>query len=211
MALVTTTVTPEVRVTPFTGISETVRERSGIARAEVVYSAYGNWPATGVGDNRSISFLFNLNPNYGYVMMDCNAVFIKASAHMAMEATGVMEIATSTGPGATQNESQWYQFENLPARQDASGSTEMKDLQADDYNSIFPITGGNSAMAFTLVNKPTALLYPFPGIDDLTVVSMFGESATARIIMAYRFYCRFLEYDITQGYNYVVNSPFLTR
>jgi hypothetical protein len=41
MALVTTTVTPEIRITPFTGVSEGVRERSGIARAEVAYTSYG--------------------------------------------------------------------------------------------------------------------------------------------------------------------------
>ena len=106
MALVTTTVSPEVRVTPFTGISEVQREQSGIARAEVIYSALGTWPATGVGDNRSISFAWSLDPDYGYVMMDSNASFILYNDFLGIEAAGVMEITTDTGPGAAQKESQ---------------------------------------------------------------------------------------------------------
>ena len=211
MALVTTTVTPEVRITPFTGISEVQREKSGIARAEVVYSAYGIWPATGAGDQRSISFLWTLDPDYGHVLMDSNAAFIKYNAYIDMEATGVMEISTSLGPGATQNESQWYQYQNLASRQDGTGSTAIGSIAADNYNSMFPVTGGNSIMAFSMLHKPTALLYPFAGVDSIGCVAMWGEQETEEIAIAYRFYTRFLQYDIVQGYNYVVNSPIMTR
>lgn len=211
MALVTTTVTPETRITPFTGLSETLRERSGIARAEVVYSGYGLWPATAAGDNRSISFLFSLDPDYGYVMMDSNVAFIKANSYIRMEATGVMEITTDLGPGASQKESQWYQYENLPSRQDHAGSTAIGDVVADNYNTLYPITGENALMAFTMVNKPTALLYPFPGVNTIDCTAMFAEQLTEQLVMAYRFYTRFLQYDITQGYNYVVQSPLLVR
>lgn len=210
MALVTTTVSPEVRITPFTGLSETLRERSGIARAEVVYSSYGTWPATGAGDNRSISFLFSLDPDYGYVLMDANTAFIRSGDHLSMEANGVMEITTELGPGASQKESQWYQYQNLPSRQDISNS-DVGEIPASTFNSLFPITGENGIMAFTLVNKPTALLYPFPGVNTIDVTSMFGEQITNQVAYAYRFYMRFLQYDITQGYNYVVNSPVMTR
>jgi len=210
MALDTTTVTPEIRITPFTGLSETVRERSGIARAEVVYSAYGTWAATGAGSNRSISFLFSLDPDYGYVMMDANAAFIKSADYLKMEANGVMEITTDTGPGAAQRESQWYNFPNSASRQ-SSGTTPIGDIPADNYNTLRPITGDNGIMVFTLVDKPTALLYPFPGVNTIDVTTMFGELAANQGAVAYRFYMRFLQYDITQGYNYVVNSPRLTR
>ena len=211
MALVTTTVSPEVRVTPFTGVSEVERERSGIARAEVVYSAYGTWPATGAGDQRSISFLWSLDPDYGYVMMDSNAAFIENVAYMDMEATGVMEITTDTGPGGAQKESQWFTYENLPSRQDSSGNTAQGSIQANTYNTMYPITGSNAIMVFTMVNKPTALLYPFPGVNTIDCTAMFGEEVDQEGVISYRFYTRFLQYDITQGYNYVVNSPVMTR
>ncbi len=209
MALVTTTVSPTVRITPFTGLSESVRERSGIARAEVVYSAYGTWPSTGVGDSRSISFLYTFSPNHGYVLMDANAAFIINADYMDMDATGVMEIETSLGTGDL--ESAWYQYENTAARQDGSGNTDIGSVDANSYNSLYPVTGSNAVMAFTMVNKPTGMLYPFPGVDDITSVSMFAERVANQPAMAYRFYARYLQYDITQGYNYVVNSPVMTR
>jgi hypothetical protein len=212
MALVTTTVTPTERITPFTGISEVQRERSGIARAEVVYSAYGLWPATAAGDNRSISFSFTLNPDYGYTLMDSNAAFIKsANDRNNMEATGVMEITTDLGPGASQKESQWYPYRNLASRMDPSASTTIGSIVAAEYNTLYPITGSNSIMTFNMDIKPTALLYPFPGVNSIDCTAMWGEQLTEQAVIAYRFYTRFMQYDITQGYNYAVNSPALMR
>jgi hypothetical protein len=212
MALVTTTVSPTVRVTPFTGISETARERSGIARAEVVYSAYGLWPATGVGDNRSISFSFTLDPDYGYSLMDSNAAFIKAAVdEIHMEATGVMEITTDTGPGASQKETQWYPYRNLASRANANPADTLGGIKINQYNTTYPVTGSNAIMVFSMDIKPTALLYPFPGVNSIDCTAMFGEQPTNQTVIAYRFYCRFLQYDIIQGYNYVVNSPVMTR
>jgi hypothetical protein len=211
MALVLTTVTPDLRLTPFTGLSETDRERSGIARAEAVYSSYGLWPATGVGDSRAISFNVELNPDYGYVLMEASAAFIVYAAHNKQEAVGMMEITTDLGPGASQKESQYYPFVNVPARQDAVGSNAVGSILADNYNSQYPVSGSNSIMIYNLNPKPSALLYPFPGVSTIDIASIFSESATEEVVKAYRFYLRFLQYDITQGYNYVVQSPSLTR
>ncbi len=211
MALVVTTVTPEIRITPFTGLSETVRERSGIARAEVVYSAYGTWDATGSGDNRALSFNVSLDPDYGFVMMDANAGFIQADDNNKQEALGMMEITTDLGPGSTQKESQYYPYVNHAARQDGTGTTAVGSITANHWNTQFPVTGSNSVMIYNLDPKPTALLYPFPGVSSIDVTSIFSEDPEQEIAKAYRFYMRFLQYDIVQGYNYVVNSPFLTR
>jgi hypothetical protein len=209
MSLVTTTVTPEPRITPFTGLSETLRERSGIARAEVVYSSIGIWPATGTGDNRSISFILALDSDYGYTLMDSNSAFIASGAYLDMDATGVMEINTELRTG--DQESQWYQYQNYPSRQDEGAPTAVGSITANQWNTMYPITGNNGIIAFNMDIKPTALLYPFPGVDGITCTSMWGESRTNEGAIAYRFYTRFLQYDITQGYNYVINSPRLTR
>jgi hypothetical protein len=211
MALVTTTVSPEIRTTPFTGLSETVRERSGIARAEAVYSSYGTWPATGAGDMRSISFLFSLNPDYGYVLMESSCVFIANEEYLSMESVGALEITTDLGPGASQKESQWYPYVNHASRQDAAGSTGIGSVAAKGWNTQYPVTGTNGVMIFNLDPKPTALLYPFQGVNTIDVVAMFSEEVVQEPVYAYRFYMRFLQYDIIQGYNYVVNSPLMTR
>ena len=211
MTVVVTTVTPELRLTPFTGVSETIRERSGIARAEAVYSAYGTWDASGAGDNRALSFNFTLDPDYGYVLMDANAAFIQYNEYNKQEAVGMMEITTDLGPGAAQKESQYYPYVNHPARQNSTGDTAIGSVQALHYNSQFPVTGTNSVMIYNLDPKPTALLYPFPGVSSIDISSIFSEDPVQEIAKAYRFYARFLQYDIVQGYNYVVQSPALMR
>jgi hypothetical protein len=211
MALVTTTVSPTVTDNPFTGLSETVRERSGIARAEVIYSAYGTWPATGAGDNRSISFSFSLDNDYGFVLMESSAAFIASGGNVNMEAAGVMEVTSSLGPGASDIASQWYPYVNHAARQDQNGTTAIGSVVANNYNTLYPITGTNGIMVFNLAPKPTSLLYPYSQRNTIDVTAMFGEDSLQEPILAYRFFCRFLKYDVVQGYNYVVNSPIMTR
>jgi|TARA_R100001143_G_scaffold31055_1_gene30126 hypothetical protein len=210
MALVTTTVTPTVTDIPFTGISEVERERSGIARSEVIFSAYGSWPATSSGDNRSISFLYSLDNDYGYVLMESNAAFI-SPGFLKMGATGVMEVTSDLGPGASDIASQWYPYVNHANQQDSTGNRAVGDIPAYAWNGLLPVTGGNSIMVFTLDPKPTGLLYPYSQRNTIDVVSMFGEEEDQEEAYAYRFFARYLKYDVVQGYNYVVNSPSLTR
>ena len=211
MALVTTTVTPTKTLNPFTGISEITREKSGIARAEEIHSAYGTWPATGVGDRRSISFSFSLDNDYGYVLMESSVAFIYYNGYPKMEATGVMEVTSSLGPGGSDIASQWYPYVNNAGRQDNSGDTAIASITANTWNSLYPITGNNAIMVFNLGPKPTGVLYPYSQRNTIDVVAMFGEEATEEAALAYRFFCRFLQYDVVQGYNYVVNSPVMTR
>jgi len=210
MALVTTSVTPHVRLTPFTGLSQTLRERSGIARAEEVHSSYGIWPATTGGDIRGLIFSWDLDPDYGYVLMDMSAAFISTGV-LEMEATAFLEIGTDLGPGASEKERQYYQLISHGGRQDSVGSTKIGEIQAQDYNTIYPGGTAVGVMAFSLFDKPTGLLFPFPGVSSIECAVAFGEQAPDEIAVGYRFFARFLQYDITQGYNYVVNSPIMTR
>jgi hypothetical protein len=208
MALVTTTVTPTVRLTPFTGVSETVRERSGIARAEEIHTADGIWPATGTGDTRGLIVTWDLNKDYGYVLMDCSACFIMSGNYVAMEATGWMEIETQTG---TDLERQYYPLVNYPSRGGTVGTTAIGSLTAENYNTLYPSGTDVGSMAFSMPVTPTGLLWPFPAVGRISCAAVFGEQVENEPALAYRFYCRFLQYDITQGYNYVINSPRLTR
>jgi hypothetical protein len=208
MALVTTTVSPTVRVTPFTGISEQERERSGIARAEIVYSSDGLWPATGAGDSRGLLFSWDLNNDYGHVLMDCNCAFIISGNYFGMQATSFMEIETKT---QSDSERQYYPLVNYPARASDTPSTAIGSLQAQYYNTLFPAGTDVGVMVFNMPDKPTGLLYPFPGVDRVSCAVAFGEQETEEPQYAFRFFARFLQYDIVQGYNYVVNSPALMR
>lgn len=209
MALVTTTVTPPARVQPFTGISEIQRERSGIARAEVIYSTTGTWPATGAGDSRGLIITFDLDPDFGHVLMDCNSCFIASADYLEMEASSWMEIETST-PGDL--ERQYYPLVNYASRQgNSAGNTPVGDIPANNYNSTYPAGTEIGSMVFSMEVTPTGLLWPFPGVGYISCSTVFGEQALQQPGYSYRFFCRFLQYDITQGYNYVVNSPVMTR
>jgi hypothetical protein len=212
MAVDYTLVSPHQRLTPFTGISETQREKSGIARAEAVYSSFGTWPATAAGDNRSIGFAFDLDPDYGYILMDASVAFFSALAGtMKMESVGFLEIGTDLGPGASDKERQYYPYVSHASRQDGTGTTAVGSIRADYNNSQYPCATATVGMIFNLMQKPTALLYPFPGVNSMELTSVFSEEATEELAQVYRFYMRFLQYDIVQGYNYAVNSPIMTR
>jgi hypothetical protein len=212
MAVDYTLVSPHQRLTPFTGISETLREKSGIARAEAVYSSYGTWASTAAGDNRSIGFAFELNPDYGYILMDASVAFFTGVAgSMKMESVGFLEIGTDLGPGASDQERQYYPFVAHASQQDPTGTTSVGSIRADYWNSQFPCATATTGMIFNLMQKPTALLYPFPGVTGMELASVFSEEAFEEPAVVYRFYMRFLQYDIAQGYHYVVNSPIMTR
>jgi hypothetical protein len=211
MAVVATLVTPHQRLTPFTGLPQVARERSGIARAEAVYSSYGTWDSTGAGDSRSINFTFDLDPDYGYVLMDANAAFFQTDSSPGMEAVGFMEIGTDLGPGATEKERQYYQYNSEPSRQSYAGVTPIGDIPAYLYNVQYPCVTSTGGILFGMPIKPTGLLYPFPGVSSIEVSNVFSEAEVQQPAYAYRFFCRFLQYDITQGYHYAVQSPSLTR
>jgi hypothetical protein len=209
MAVVTTTVNPVPRVTPFTGISEVEREKSGIARAEVIYSAFGLWAAPGSGNSRGLIFSWDLDPDYGHVLMDCSAlVLLSTGESVTMEASAWMEIYQTL---PTDSERQYYQLVSHPSRQQPAGTTPIGDIPAYTYNTLYPSGTDVGSMAFTMETKPTALLYPFPGKSSISCSTVFGESYLNGYQYAYRYYARFLQYDVAQGYNYVIQSPSLIR
>jgi len=143
--------------------------------------------------------------------MDCSCAFISDGANNSMEAVGFMEIGTNLGPGGTQKERQYYQLVNYPGRQDSTGTTAVGSMSAHLWNTMRPAGTDVGVMVFNMIDKPTALLYPFPGVSSIEIATVFGEEREDQASMGYRFYARFLQYDVTQGYNYVVNSPALTR
>ncbi len=87
----------------------------------------------------------------------------------------------------------------------------MGSITAANYNTLYPSGTNTGTLAFSMPVTPTGLLWPFPGVGRISCATVFGEQVQEQPDYAYRYYCRFLQYDITQGYNWVVNSPRLTR
>ena len=218
MALVTTTGSVQRLYTPFTGLSATERAASGIARAEVVYyNVNDNWPATGAGDNRLYQTgQITLPKDFGYVLTDARIlVSIDNVGDLGFEALGQYQLF----PGGVLGPQINGVLHSDPGRQNADRTTPIGDMTASSFNTIFPSIGGEKGqMVFELRDKPTALIYPFSSETYTTASNPgslfnFSLSENARQLPAANVSCyiRFLQYDIDQSYNYVVQSPQLTR
>ena len=106
-----------------------------------------------------------------------------------------------------------------PGAQDGVATTAIGSIAANSYHSVYPSNqGAKGTVVFELSNKPTSLIYPFNASTYTSAVnpaSVFnfavGEQKTGGVAHAVSCYIRFLQYDIDQSYNYVLQSPQLTR
>lgn len=212
MATILTSVQPTQRYTPFTGLSEIQRAQSGIARAEDVRRSSGSWAAPGAGNNRVINFTHALDPDYGYIVMDCFAKFYASNSDIEMEAVGNFQIQTT--PGHADNEIIETQMVNDPSRQEGNAGTAIGSISAQRFNTFRPADASSQgSMTFRLaLPKPSMLIFPFAKTSYPPSINVtFGENIVNAAAYSYYFYLRLLQYDISQGYNYVIQTPQLTR
>jgi len=214
MALITSFVNPELRYNPFTGIPELERQKSGIPRAEVIYSKRNaTWNAPGAGNNRQLvaSMSLDTSSNYGYVLMDCFAA-IRDTASLFVGARA--QVSIYPGGDYFNGDRIVTSLVSDADRADGGTGTQIGSLTYRNYNSAFVDTSGNHfEMAFRLVEpKPTGIIYPYESPQASSLVTVvFGEDVVNQGDYQYDFYCRFLQFDVSQSYNYVPNTPQLTR
>ena len=217
MALQTTTGTLLRQYNAFTGLSAIERSQSGIARAEVVYyNVNDTWPAAAAGTNRIYQTgTIDLPKDFGYVLTD---VFVMVqrnnSSALYANANSVIQLfpGGSLGPQININ------VPSEPDRQDSTGTTAIGSIDAKSYNAVRPFGSDDTAIIYNLVNKPTSIIYPFGSQTYTTTpnpASQFnwqvGEQIVNQAAYEVSVYIRFLQYDIDQSYNYVIQSPQLTR
>ena len=218
MAIITTTASLIRQYNAFTGLSALERSQSGIARAEVVYyNVNDNWPAAGTGNNREYtSGIVDLPKDFGYVLTDC-FVRVEADAEEAIptEMVGAFRIY----PGGILGPQINTYLRAEPSQQESNPNTAVGSIPAGTYNTNYPSFGNHGAINYALEAKPTALIYPF-GSQAYTTTPNPASSFQFQIgeqvqnyVRAYdvSVYLRFLQYDIDQSSNYVVQSPQLTR
>ena len=218
MALITTSASLVRQYNAFTGLSATERSQSGIARAEVVYYATNDdWPASGAGNNK----LYKAGPidlpkDFGYVITDCYvAVERVTGGKVECEMVGDFLIA----PGGTLGPQIRALIEATPSKQGSSPSTAVGSIPADEYNSNIPsLTGDRGSIVYQMLNKPTGIIYPFASTSYTSTPNpasqwtfTIGDQKQNGDQHRVTTYVRFLQYDIDQSYNYVIQSPQLTR
>ena len=213
MATIATTGSLIRQYNAFTGLSALERSQSGIARAEVVYyNVNDTWPGSGTGNDRIYQTGFiDLPKDFGYVLTDAFCRIQSDNAELAVGASSVMRIFPGGSLGPQINLS----LTSDADRQDDSGSTAVGSIAAWRWNTTRPVnTSNDGVMVHSLRNKPTALIYPF-GSNSYTSSPnpnsqwewVVGEQRQNGPALDVSVYFRFLQYDIDQSYNYVVQSP----
>ena len=217
MALETTTGTLIRQYNAFTGLSALERSQSGIARAEIVYYNVGDdWPAPSAGNNRVYQTgVLDLPKDFGYVLTD---VYVKVHRNNSTALYANANSVISLFPGGSLGPQININVPSEPDRQDGSATTAIGSVQAFAYNQTYPFSSEDAAIFYNLANKPTPILYPF-GSNTYTTTpnpaTQFNWQVGEQIANGPEYkvtaFIRFLQYDIDQSYNYVIQSPQLTR
>lgn len=212
MATVTSAATLKKIYTPYTGLPELERQQSGIARAELVYTAKAQtWPTPGSGNDRNLTATCTLDTNsdYGYVLTDAYAFFDGGTSNISMSTVARVQLVFGS---LLNGEILYTTMSSRPDRQNGvgTGSTAIGDIAANAYNTTF--AGGYNQTFLLDLPKPTPLIYPYNDVGtNSSMLVTFGEEVQNRADIDYTLYFRFLQYDVGQSYNYVLNSPQLTR
>ena len=218
MALITTTANLVRQYNAFSGLSATERSQSGIARAEVVYyNVNDNWNAAGSGNNRVYETgQISLPKDFGYVLTDA---FVRVDAAgdstVATEMVGHLRIF----PGGILGPQINTYLAAETSKQYSTPSQATGNIPAQNFNTNYPAFGNEGAITYVLEHKPTALIYPFgsqsytstPNPASIWQWQVGEEEASNDANYDVSCYFRFLQYDIDQSYNYVIQSPQLTR
>lgn len=215
MALVTTSASLTRQYNAFTGLSATERSQSGIARAEIIYYGETDWDNPGASNNRLWQVPQTTLPeDFGYVLTD---VFISVTTDAATECNVEAVGQVRLYPGGILGPEISLSLISHPSRQDIFGTTAIGSIQAATYNAQFPsLRGEKNVVNFELSRDYKGILYPFQAKGyttdpkstfDVGLSELFNNGPNYTV----RSYIRFLQYDIDQSYNYVIQSPQLTR
>ena len=212
MATITTNASVIRQYNAFTGLSARERSQSGVARAEVVYyNVNDNWGAPGAGNNRIYQIAQTSLPNdFGYVLTDAYIKIASTGSEISAEAAGELRLF----PGGLLGPMINVELTSAPSRMNHLGAENLS--SGASYNTTK--FGSDGIMIYQMLSKPTAVLYPF-GSNAYTTASnptstfyvKLGEEVANGSAYEVTCYLRFLQYDIDQSYNYVIQSPQLTR
>jgi hypothetical protein len=218
MALVVTTITPALWYQPFVGPSQLVRQQSGVARAELVYYINGgSWPAAGADNDKQLDIGITLPKSYGYVLTDMTAQITNNSGYVYAQSKALVQVLpddAATGPGSF-----WSYLDapvdNYPAALGSSGGVSLS-TNTEMRNSLMIVKDAPdtvlSKKVYNLNAKPTFLIYPWKNVQETSsVTSSFFDNFDNSDAYTVQYQARFLQFDVQQGYDYVLQSPVLTR
>jgi hypothetical protein len=208
MALITTSLTPEVVYNPFRGLPEQARAISAIPRAEVYVTvdAAGadNWPAPGSGNVRRLRIIHTLDTNYAYVVVSAHLKATSSTAYVAADGYAELAItASSKVYYSTALESYNGEADSSSATT-AIGSIPWREFIGSGHNKHIRL--------MELRQKQTGMIFPFNDVNSIPSVNLsWYESIADGVAYDVGYNLRLLQFDVDQAYNYLVNAPNLVR
>ena len=218
MALTITTITPALWYQPFVGPSQLVRQQSGVARAELVYYINGgSWPASGANNDKQLGINITLPKSYGYVLTDMTAQLTNSTSYITAQNNALVQVLpddAATGPGSFWTYLQAPVF-NPPAAYGFYGQTPPTTATENINSNMVVKDSPDSVLSKKVYNlnaKPTFLIYPWKNVQETSsVTSSFFDNLDNTDEYTIQYQARFLQFDVQQGYDYVLQSPVLTR
>jgi len=218
MALVSTTITPAVWYQPFVGPSQLVRQQSGVARAELVYYINGgSWPAPGANNDKQLDIDITLPKSYGYVLTDMTAQITNSVGFVSAQNNALVQVLpddAATGPGSFWTYLQAPVF-NPPAAYSSFGNTALSTLNQYVDSMMLVKDSPDTSLGkkvYNLNDKPTYLIYPWKNVQETSsITASFFDALDNSAAYTIQYQARFLQFDVQQGYDYVLQSPVLTR
>jgi hypothetical protein len=215
MALITTNASLLKQYTPFTGLSASERAASGIARAELIYYGDTDWNGPGTGNNRLFQVPQTTLPeDFGYVLTDAFiSVTTDLPGYVSTEMTGQFRLF----PGGVLGPEINLSLVANPSRMTDNAATAVGSIAANAFNTQYPsLRGLKGNINYALDKNFSGVIYPFNASSYTTdPKSIFdvgiGEETSNGPDYTVRSFIRFLQYDIDQSYNYVIQSPQLVR
>ena len=215
MALITTEITPTLFKVPFTGPPDVARRGTTIARAECIYSTNsGSWPAAGVGNDKRLDIDMQLPVNFAYLCTDLSLQIrspagdlVYANNHGSVEfkpdpstagiAPDYRLLKSEFWSGSTIGYQGWNT--TISAAYVASESNIVTTDASDDLGAY---------KNYGVDRLPTYLLFPYTDTKyQSSVTATINSPLDGDGAYSIYFFCRFVQYDISQAYDWAPNSP----
>lgn len=191
MANVATPIVPMIRRQPLIApVGEPEIWWTQYPKAEIIFQTWNeSVTLAGVGDTQNITVTCNLPVSYGYTLME--ASFFMYGVNVAdWEAGTLAEVYNASTPVAGSTD--W----SIPLAFERTATS--KDFSGNEYGTWYLRSP-----------PPTKVVLAINGGAKLEIV-LFNAVTNGAACTA-RFFARFLQYDLNQGFRTSINSPVLTR
>ncbi len=212
MATITTTLDPVVYMTPFTGPTTLSRIGTSIARSELRYYVNsGDWPAPGASNNKKLKIEIDLPKDYAYL---CTDVSLQVRGDPTVYANNQGDIAFNSDPGTAGTAPDYrtlvadFWTGSSPGAQSTAITTSAAQVRYEAAIVSKDSVNLESRKNYVPKSLPSYLLFPFTDTRYQSEVNVALEDGTSNSVAYTIFYfARFIQYDISQVYNWAPNSP----